>query len=177
MSSCQPFARAGYSAIEGTNEVTHRPLDTIPADELDLTLGYIIPDFDLTLDLAEQARYHSMFSFKYSPRPNTLAIKRLPDDVTEAEKTERIVRLQDLQRRIQMEHFASMVGRTFPVLADAVSRRREEELSGRTSGNTVVNFPGDASLIGSLVNVCVTGFGPNSLKGQRALDGGGPHAH
>jgi tRNA-2-methylthio-N6-dimethylallyladenosine synthase len=135
-------------------------------------------DFDLTLDLATQARYHSMFSFKYSPRPNTLAIKRLPDDVTEAEKTRRIVALQDLQRRIQMEHFAGMVGQTFQVLAEAISRRRDEELSGRTSGNTVVNFPGEASLIGQLVPVSVTGFGPNSLKGQRNIDAaGGRHAH
>jgi tRNA-2-methylthio-N6-dimethylallyladenosine synthase len=136
-------------------------------------------DFDLTLDLAAKARYHSMFSFKYSPRPNTLAIKRLPDDVTEAEKTQRIVALQDLQRRIQMEHFAGMVGQTFQVLAEAISRRRGEELSGRTSGNTVVNFPGEASLIGQLVPVSVTGFGPNSLKGQQDLNasGGGRHAH
>jgi tRNA-2-methylthio-N6-dimethylallyladenosine synthase len=135
-------------------------------------------DFDLTLDLATQARYHSMFSFKYSPRPNTLAIKRLPDDVTEAEKTRRIVALQDLQRRIQMEHFAGMVGQTVQVLAESISRRRGEELSGRTSGNTVINFPGEASLIGQLVPVSVTGFGPNSLKGQRDHDAdGGRHAH
>jgi tRNA-2-methylthio-N6-dimethylallyladenosine synthase len=135
-------------------------------------------DFDLTLDMAAQARYHSMFSFKYSPRPNTLAIKRLPDDVTEAEKTRRIMALQDLQRRIQMEHFAGMVGRTVQVLAEAISRRSGEELSGRTSGNTVVNFPGQDSLIGQLVQVSVTGYGPNSLKGQQSLSNGRvPHAH
>ena len=49
-------------------------------------------DFEETLSLTAAVGYHSMFSFKYSPRPNTLADKRLPDDVPEEEKTERIVR-------------------------------------------------------------------------------------
>ena len=44
-----------------------------------------------------------MFSFKYSPRPNTLALKRMPDDVPEEEKTRRIVALQALQKEIQGE--------------------------------------------------------------------------
>src|SRR5262249_6974230 len=48
-------------------------------------------DFEHTLSLVSSVRYHSMFSFKYSPRPNTLANKRLPDDVKEDEKTRRIV--------------------------------------------------------------------------------------
>src|SRR6476620_9876067 len=58
-------------------------------------------DFEETLTLTAAVRYHSMFSFKYSPRPNTLAIKRLPDDVPEDEKTRRIVALQALQRTVQ----------------------------------------------------------------------------
>ena len=87
-----------------------------------------------------------MFSFKYSPRPNTLALKRMPDDVTEEEKTRRIVALQALQRQIQGELFAEAVGRIEPVLVDARSRRRDWELSGRTSGNTVVNFSGQPGL-------------------------------
>jgi len=167
---------------EGYLELIERLRDAVPSIALstDMIVGFpgeSDADFDLTLDLTEKARYHSMFSFKYSPRPNTLANKRLPDDVTEAEKTRRIVALQDLQRRIQMEHFAAMVGQTVQVLAEAISRRRGEELSGRTSGNTVINFPGDAALIGQLVPVSVTGFGPNSLKGQLDLDsGGGRHA-
>ena len=163
-------------------ELVDRLRDTVPGIALstDMIVGFpgeSDADFDLTLDLTERARYHSMFSFKYSPRPNTLAIKRLPDDVTEAEKTRRIVALQDVQRRIQMEHFSGMVGQSVLVLAEAISRRRGEELSGRTSGNTVINFPGDAGMIGQLVPVSVTGFGPNSLKGQLDLSSyGGRHA-
>ena len=60
--------------------------------------GETAADFDETLTLTEAVGYHSMFSFKYSPRPNTLAAKRLPDEVPEEEKTRRIVALQALQR-------------------------------------------------------------------------------
>jgi len=123
-------------------------------------------DFELTLSLTAAARYHSMFSFKYSPRPNTLAIKRMRDDVSEEEKTRRIVALQGLQKTIQGELFAAAIGRVERVLVDATSRRREWELSGRTSGNTVVNFPGDPSWTGRLVDVRITGANPNSLRGE-----------
>ncbi|HET7698471.1 MAG TPA: tRNA (N6-isopentenyl adenosine(37)-C2)-methylthiotransferase MiaB [Vicinamibacterales bacterium] len=123
-------------------------------------------DFEQTLSLTAAARYHSMFSFKYSPRPNTLAIKRLRDDVSDAEKTRRIVALQSLQKTIQGELFAAAIGRVERVLVDATSRRRDWELSGRTSGNTVVNFPGDPSWAGRLVEVRITGANPNSLRGE-----------
>ena len=88
-----------------------------------------------------------MFSFKYSPRPNTLAEKRLPDDVPEGEKTRRIVALQALQRAIQTDAQRG-AGRaaTVDVLVDAASRRRDTELSGRTSQNVVVNLPGPAGV-------------------------------
>lgn len=123
-------------------------------------------DFEQTLSLAERVRYHSMFSFKYSPRPNTLANKRMPDDVPEAEKTRRIVALQDLQKRIQGEIYTASVGRVEPVLVDSRSRRREWELSGRTPGNTVVNLSGDPSWIGRTLPVRITGANPNSLRGE-----------
>lgn len=125
-------------------------------------------DFELTMDLVRQSRYHAMFSFKYSPRPNTLAIKRLPDDVTEGEKTRRIVALQDLQREIQGDLYAGMVGEVHDVLVDAVSKRRDWELSGRTSGNTVVNFAGDPALVRRMVRVRIVAAAPNSLRGEVA---------
>ena len=132
-------------------------------------------DFEQTLSLAAAVRYHSMFSFKYSPRPNTLASKRMPDDVPEDEKTRRIVALQAQQKQIQGELYEAMVGRDLEVLADARSRRRAWELSGRTSGNTVVNFGGDPAWIGRLVRVRIAAANPNSLRGQSAapLDTGG----
>ena len=123
-------------------------------------------DFEDTLSLTSAVRYHSMFSFKYSPRPNTLALKRMEDDVPEVEKTRRIVALQSLQRDVQGEIYRQAIGRHEQVLVDSQSRRRDWELSGRTSGNTIVNFAGRADWIGQLVTVKVTGANPNSLRGE-----------
>ena len=128
--------------------------------------GETAADFDETMTLTASVRFHSMFSFKYSERPNTLASKRYADDVAEAEKTRRIVALQALQRDVQLELHAALVGQTVHVLADAGSRRRETELSGRTTGNTVVNFPGEVSRIGTLVPVVIRRAGPYSLWGE-----------
>ncbi len=107
--------------------------------------GETARDFDETLSLTQAVGYHSIYSFQDSPRPNTLALKRMPDDVPEAEKTRRIVALQGLQRDIQGALYRQAIGRVETVLVDARSRRREWELSGRTSGNTVVNFSGEAA--------------------------------
>jgi len=123
-------------------------------------------DFEQTLSLTAAVRYHSMFSFKYSPRPNTLAEKRLADDVSEEDKTRRIVALQALQRDIQLELNAALVGRTEDVLVDSASRRRATELSGRTSSNVVVNLPGDASWIGQTMPVRIERAGPHSVWGR-----------
>jgi tRNA-2-methylthio-N6-dimethylallyladenosine synthase len=76
------------------------------------------------------------------------------------------VALQGLQKEIQGELFAAMVGRAERVLVDSTSRRREWELSGRTPGNTVVNLPGDPSLVGTIIDVRITGANPNSLRGE-----------
>ena len=133
--------------------------------------GETAEDFDETLSLTSRVRYHSMFSFKYSPRPNTLAIRRMPDDVSEEEKTRRIVALQVRQREIQGELYAAAIGGIEAVLIDSRSRRREWELSGRTSGNTVVNLPGSAKWVGRTLPIRITGANPNSLRGEALLDG------
>jgi tRNA-2-methylthio-N6-dimethylallyladenosine synthase len=127
-------------------------------------------DFNETMTLTGAVRYHSMFSFKYSPRPNTLADKRLPDDVPEPEKTRRIVALQALQREIQTAINERMVGTVEAVLIDAGSRRRDSEVSGRTSTNVVVNLPGRTEWIGRTMPVRIERAGPHSVWGQLALD-------
>ena len=140
--------------------------------------GETAEDFGQTLSLVEAVRYHSMFSFKYSARPNTLAAQRLPDDVSGEEKTARIVALQALQREIQTRLHERLVGATLEVLVDAASRRRDGEMSGRTTGNTVVNFPvpaigrpGAQAWIGRTVPVTIRRAGPNSLWGEPAGEG------
>jgi tRNA-2-methylthio-N6-dimethylallyladenosine synthase len=140
--------------------------------------GETAADFDETLSLTEAARYHSMFSFKYSVRPNTLASRRMSDDVEETEKTRRIVALQTLQRDIQTQLHEEAVGTMVDVLVDTVNRRRDGELSGRTFGNTVVSFPAPtdtsqhgaspreaSTWIGHRVPVRILGAGPHSLRG------------
>jgi tRNA-2-methylthio-N6-dimethylallyladenosine synthase len=122
-------------------------------------------DFEETLSLTAAVRFHSMFSFKYSPRPNTLADLRLADDVHEEEKTRRIVALQALQRSIQVELHEALVGVNVEVLVDGASRRRDTELTGRTSQNVVVNLPGPAEWIGRVMDVCVERAGPYSVWG------------
>lgn len=121
-------------------------------------------DFEDTLSLIEQVRFNGVFSFKYSVRPNTLASKRLADDVPEPEKTRRIVDLQVRQRAIQLELHGALMGREVEVLVDGWSRRGDE-LTGRTSGNTVVNLAGPAEWIGRLVRVRIGRVGPHSVSG------------
>ena len=155
-------------------DLLERIRDRVPGITLstDMIVGFpgeTPQDFEDTLSLTERAQFVSMFSFKYSPRPNTLASKRLADDVSEEEKTSRIVRLQTLQREIQSRLHEQMVGTTVEVLVDSISRRRDGELSGRTSGNVVVNFPppagGDTSRLGSLRHVRIQRAGPHSVWG------------
>ncbi len=127
--------------------------------------GETTADFEDTLALVDHVRFHAMFSFKYSARPNTLASKRMLDDVPEPEKTRRLMVLQALQRGIQMDRHQQAVGRIVEVLVDGPSRRGEGELQGRTTGNTVVNLPGPQAWLGRLLPVRVTAAGPNSLRG------------
>jgi tRNA-2-methylthio-N6-dimethylallyladenosine synthase len=135
--------------------------------------GETAADFDDTLTLTALARYESMFSFKYSERPNTLASKRMADDVPPAEKTARIVALQALQRDIQTRLHEAAVGTEVEVLVDYAGRRRAAELSGRTMGNTVVSFtapadtpPEGATWIGQTVKVRIGRGGPHNLTGE-----------
>jgi len=152
-------------------ELVARLREAIPdiALSTDMIVGFpgeTESDFAETLSLTAAVRYHSMYSFKYSERPNTLALKRMPEDVPDEEKTRRIVALQSLQKDIQGALFGEALGRTFDVLVDSRSRRREWELSGRTTGNTVVNFSGEPDWIGRTVPVRVTAANPYSLRGE-----------
>jgi tRNA-2-methylthio-N6-dimethylallyladenosine synthase len=159
------YSRESY--LELVAEVRERMPDV--ALSTDMIVGFpgeTARDFDDTMSLVDTVRFHSIFSFKYSARPNTLAEKRMADDVSEEEKTRRIVALQALQRRIQAELHEQLLGRDLEVLVDSSSRRRETELSGRTSQNVVVNLPGPPALIGQPVTVRIERAGPHSVWGQ-----------
>ncbi len=127
--------------------------------------GETTEDFDDTLSLVRVVRFSGMFSFKYSERPNTLASRRMPDDVPEDEKGRRLAELQEVQKAIQLAANQAAVGRMFDVLVDSASRRLADEVAGRTSGNAVVNLPGPHSWLGRTVPVEIRRAGPNSLWG------------
>ena len=128
--------------------------------------GETASDFEDTMSLVREVGFTFIYSFKYSPRPNTLAMKRMPDDVLESEKTARIIALQALQAEVQLRLHESQVGQIMEVLVESRSRRRDSELTGRTRGWTSVNFPGPAELIGRLVPVRITEAAPHSLRGR-----------
>ncbi|MEA5112821.1 MAG: tRNA (N6-isopentenyl adenosine(37)-C2)-methylthiotransferase MiaB [Geobacteraceae bacterium] len=123
-------------------------------------------DFQATLSLMEEVRYADLFSFAFSARPETEAA-RFPDDLTRREKQERLDRLQSLQRSMTMEMSRSLVCTAQEVLVEGTSKRGGQ-LFGRTSGNRIVNFAGDRSLVGSLVRVTIMEALPNSLLGEMA---------
>src|SRR5579864_4135704 len=123
-------------------------------------------DFAETLSLLEEVRYDALFSFKYSPRPNTPSLS-MPDAISEEEKSRRLTILQEKQREIQGERNATLLGARFDVLVSGKSRR-ENQWSGHTACHRVVNFTSQQSaLLGTYVQVRVTGAGPNSLVGEQ----------
>ncbi len=120
-------------------------------------------DFQDTLSLLDEVQYDNVFSFKYSPRPDTAALA-LPDNTAEEEKGRRLKFLQERQKLIQYNKHAAYLGQVVEVLADGRARSNFR-LAGRTTTNKIVNFDGPESLMGHIVPVQITGFGANSLKG------------
>jgi tRNA-2-methylthio-N6-dimethylallyladenosine synthase len=122
-------------------------------------------DFEHTMALIEAVGFDQSFSFIYSQRPGTPAAD-LPDDVPLSVKKARLSRLQ--QRIAEMATAISdrMVGRVERVLVEKVSRKRADQLSGRTANNRVVNFDAAPALIGRFVDVRITEALPNSLRGE-----------
>ncbi len=130
--------------------------------------GETLEDLEATLDLLEQVEYDSIFSFKYSQRPNTSALK-LEDHIPEEEKTRRLAIVQEKQREIQMRRNQAYVGTTEECLVEGFNKATGQWI-GRTSQNKLLNFisAGSADLLGSYVDVRVTRAGPNSLAGEQA---------
>ncbi|MHB8525590.1 MAG: tRNA (N6-isopentenyl adenosine(37)-C2)-methylthiotransferase MiaB [Candidatus Acidiferrales bacterium] len=121
-------------------------------------------DFADSLSLLDEVGYDGVFSFTYSPRPNTSA-KDMPDAVPEAEKGRRLAAIQQRQREIQTARNQSLLQQTFEVLVDARHESRGQ-WSGRTTCNRIVNFAShQQNLLGQYCQVKITGAGPNSLVG------------
>jgi tRNA-2-methylthio-N6-dimethylallyladenosine synthase len=123
-------------------------------------------DFAQTLDLLDSVQYDSLFSFKYSPRPNTAALA-MPDAIADEEKQRRLAILQEKQRAIQIRRNAELVGSVREVMVEGRNQALGQWI-GRTSDNRTLNFthPEKEGLVGRYLEARVTRSGPNSLVGE-----------
>jgi tRNA-2-methylthio-N6-dimethylallyladenosine synthase len=122
-------------------------------------------DFRETMEVVEEVRFDSAFTFVYSPRAGTDAAamtEQIPDEV----KRDRIERLVELVQRIAGERNAERVGRVEQVLVEGPSRTDPAYLRGRTRRNTTVNFLGDAAP-GDLVDVRIDRATSTTLGGSQ----------
>ena len=109
-------------------------------------------DFNETLDLVRKADFEGAYTFIYSPREGTPAAT-YPNPLTEDEKKQRLLTLNDVINEGYLKGNKRFEGQVLKVLVDGVSDKNEDILTGYTEHNKVVNFPGDKSLIGTIVNV------------------------
>jgi tRNA-2-methylthio-N6-dimethylallyladenosine synthase len=120
-------------------------------------------DFRETLEVIEEVRFDSAFTFVYSPRQGTDAAEmagQVPDTV----KSERIERVIEVVQRIARERNEERIGRVEEVLVEGPSRTDESVSRGRTRRNTTVNFTGPA-VPGALVDVRIEGASSTTLRG------------
>jgi tRNA-2-methylthio-N6-dimethylallyladenosine synthase len=161
--------KRGYTSLEYRSIVRRlrkaRPDISVSSDFIVGFPGETEEDFEATLRLVRDAGFDASFSFVYSPRPGTPAAE-LEDDTPQAVKRERLRRLQaqlDAQAR---SISAAMVGSVQRVLVAGPSAKDPSELCGRTENNRVVNFGGDAHLVGRFVEVRISAALPHSLRGE-----------
>ena len=127
-------------------------------------------DFAQTLSLLEEVRYDSVFTFKYSPRPNTPSLA-LEDAIPDEEKARRLEVLMAKQREIQIVRYKKYIGTISEVMVEGRNESRAQWI-GRTSQNKTLNFTAPkatAPNVGSYVPVRATASFPNSLVGEMVV--------
>ncbi len=122
-------------------------------------------DFAQTLELLEQVGFVGSFSFMFSPRPGTPALK-MRSHVSPGEANDRLQRYQRRQRQLSSAWYADMVGEVVDVLVEGPSRHDEGVVCGRTSSFAMINFEGSESLVGETVAVRVTRGFTHSARGE-----------
>src|SRR6266550_3819359 len=114
-------------------------------------------DFEQTLSLLDEVGYDGVFTFKYSPRPNTPAIA-MDDAITDSEKSRRLATLMERQRDIQKRRNNNQIGQQCEVMVEGRNEARGQWI-GRTSQNKTLNFNTPEGLIpniGSYVSIMAT---------------------
>ncbi|WP_069298832.1 tRNA (N6-isopentenyl adenosine(37)-C2)-methylthiotransferase MiaB [Neptunicoccus sediminis] len=120
-------------------------------------------DFQATLDLCREVRYGQAYSFKYSPRPGTPAADRT--HVDEAEKNDRLARLQALLSEHQADFQNSMVGKTLPVLLEKPGRN-PGQMIGKSEFLHAVHMDAAPDQVGKIVQAKVLWSERNSLAAE-----------
>jgi len=123
-------------------------------------------EFQSTLELLRQVEYDEIFSFTYSPRPQTVSAKLYDDDVPNEIKKDRLKKVQNLQREVSLRKNRERIGAVEEILVDGQSKLKNGQIMGRTRTNRIVNLLGPEALVGSLVSIRITGASANSLVGE-----------
>lgn len=160
----------GYSRefyVERLNKLREvRPDLAVSSDVIVGFSGESDAEFEATMDLLQDLRYDSIYSFVYSARPKTTAALYFADDVATEAKQERLSRLQSLQDRITMEKLADQVGKRLEVLVEGPSKSGGNYF-GRSSQNYLVHFDGSEADVGKFLSLRIRHAGSNSLIGER----------
>ena len=122
-------------------------------------------DFEETLQLVRSCQFDGLYIFKYSTRAGTPAAA-LENAVPEAEKTARFLALEELQDSLQHRVYADYVGRTVSVVVERQSTRSNEDMTGHSTCNKVVNFRTNQTKPGEIVDVLISQAKPYSLYGE-----------
>jgi tRNA-2-methylthio-N6-dimethylallyladenosine synthase len=158
------YTREEYLEKIAWIRAAHRPI-SITSDIIIGFPGETESDFADTLSLLDQSQYDGIFSFKYSPRPNTSAM-HMPEAIPEEEKSLRLAILNERQRQIQIARNEKLVGVAYEVLVDGRHAARNQ-WAGRSTSNRMINFTSPReNLLGEYVQVKVLRAGPNSLVGE-----------
>ena len=122
-------------------------------------------DHQDTLSLMEYVKYNFGYMYSYSERPGTLAGRKMKDDVPEETKARRLQEIVDLQQKHAWQRSEEFIGKTVEVLIEKVSKKSENEFSGRNSQSIAVVFPKENYKIGDFVNVKIESCTSGTLKG------------
>ena len=142
-----------------------RPDISISSDFIVGFPGETDHDFQETLDLIDVIGFDQSFSFIFSPRPNTPAAN-MEDNISYKVKLNRLDQLQSKINNNARQISQNMVGSDQIVLVEKKSKKAKTQLAGRTENNRWVNFDGDDSLIGQLIELRITEALPNSLRAR-----------
>jgi tRNA-2-methylthio-N6-dimethylallyladenosine synthase len=161
--------KRGYTAMEYKSTVRKlravRPNISLSSDFIVGFPGETEDDFAKMMKLIEDVGFDSSFSFVFSPRPGTPAAQ-LHDDTPQDAKLKRLHVLQEAIEANARRISESRVGTVQRILVEGKSRKDASELMGRTECNRIVNFPGNARLIGQMVDVTITEALPHSMRGE-----------